>query len=390
MRSAKTSLVLSATVLLSAFVAGVSPARATDQSPVQPIVVEKKAVTIQDLLKQIQSGQGLNSCASTGNVLGAALTDVQVASLKQAGYTVTQKGDVYDVFSPKSAAAVCDVKSDSKSDAKVDSKIDAKTGDSTSKSDAQTWANQTVENQQKLSASGYNAVKFDGLSPDQRNSVLTKIGIGNSAESKTGAISAGNSADRYESNSVVNPRGGINTDLSVGIGLNVNLLQKVQACDSVVIMGNGALAKVIKDVAKHAFYDRQAWSRFYEPLRDKFMAGEIQSEEFSAKIGKWKIASAVNADELRTQYGDDLIKIAQLCSNKPVTPPGNPPANPPVYREVPPPSTLQACFEVGEKQYEIRTWSSLEAQPGFKKVQNGLCFGRLGALPTVPSLQFVS
>lgn len=296
----------------------------------QPIVVEKKVVTIQDLLKQIQSGQGLGSCASTGNVLGASLTDVQVASLKQAGYTVTQKGDVYDVFSPKSVAAVCDVKSDSKSDAKIDAKIDAKTGDSSA------WQQLSVDNQQKLSASGYNQVSFDGMSTSAQNKVKTEVGVSadNKSSAKTGPVdvNAGNSADSYFSRSTTDI-GDHGTGFGVRVGVGINLSNvRGNACDFVTtplggMRGSGDLHG--KNTAKNL---RWALDRLNEILENPAST--------DAEMDK---AEKLYARRLRAIKAQGVIFDENFVCRPgvPVTPPGNPPANPPVVPptgNTPPPS----------------------------------------------------
>ena len=167
---------------------------------------------------------------------------------------------------------------------------------------------------------------------DLANYALTQVKTGDSKSSaKTGEVNAGNSADNYTSTALTRVNDpGLRT--SLGLSVNLDVFGVVKACDSRLVFGNGASAGVVNDLRKHLLHDRQAWSRFYEPLRDEFVNGLVSLEKFNQRIERWKFANATNLEELRSQYGSDAVNaMLRLCvPGVPATPPVTPPGVPPV------------------------------------------------------------
>ena len=178
------------------------------------------------------------------------------------------------------------------------------------------------------------AVQFAQANPKQALAVLTSVKTGD-ADSKSSVLFKPTTIDQSVNKTDVGDHG-TGFGLRAGIGINVDVFGRVQACDSRLMWGNGATANVTNDLRKHLKYDREAWSRFYDKLRDQFIAEEISEATFNAKMARWKIANSHNLSELRAQYGDSAVNaILSLCAPAPqppvpVTPPGVPPVTPPV------------------------------------------------------------
>lgn len=387
MRSAKTSLVLSATVLLSAFVAGVSPARATEANPsVIPTTVNNNTYegtrpqgsgTCAGNASSAQNREGTNQHAndkqSNGNTSAAA-------DCSTTNNTNTNTNNVGSSSTSGAGASVGNTTSTSEGGAGGN----AKTGDSVSGAVSGSSSNGTGGNAQGGSASQGvtiapvdNSVnKVDARSDGRNFGLYTPTNLGN------GTVRVSNPSALL----ICLPNGKVSAKVVEAGTIEVPNDVKYTAFGLSMFgslggnfsNGSSKLSESSRQVLQLAMLN----NALANLQIDSIGTVEVAVHAFLARVKIFGLeANSANAivDALRTA---PTVQKQLNCG-------GTPP--PPTTTIItPPPSTLQACFEVKKSVYEIRTWSSLENQPGFRKVENGLCFGRLGALPTVPSLQFVS